>query len=178
MAEDTFRFGLGLFGGVGLAKTGASITQGVVRTTSSLTERLSLRETLVSVDGMALNGADASLVKNNAGSGPFFEVLAESPISGSSRSAHRARANRNFADQLRADLDFAGRENNEFGVAVLSYMESARSGLLNPPGTEWHHPKTDPNSMWLLRRNVHRDPALQNYLHGGGSGGFADYYGQ
>ncbi|MHA6194719.1 HYD1 signature containing ADP-ribosyltransferase family protein [Pseudomonas wadenswilerensis] len=75
MAEDTFRFGLGLFGGVGLAKTGASITQGVARVTSPLTERLALRESPVSVKGMALNGADASLVQNSGFSLSVQEVV-------------------------------------------------------------------------------------------------------
>ena len=109
---------------------------------------------------------------------PFFEILTESPITGTTRRAHRASANLNFARQLQTDPAYASAMNREFGVDVLAHMQSGKSALKNPPGTEWHHPKSDPYTMWLLRRNVHRDPALQDYLHAGNSGGFAEYYGE
>ncbi|MDO8272216.1 MAG: RHS repeat-associated core domain-containing protein [Gammaproteobacteria bacterium] len=113
-----------------------------------------------------------------AKSGKQFEVLTESAISGTSRSAHRTSANKALAEQLRADPDFAAGMNKQLGTDVLKHMESGKSGLRNPPSTEWHHPKGSSGGMWLLRRGTHRDPGLQDYLHQGGTGGFRDYYRQ
>lgn len=107
----------------------------------------------------------------------YVEVIAEAPISGSSRGAHRASANKHLAEQMRQDPAFAEKMNKELGTDVLKHMESGKNGLRNPSGTEWHHPKGDPNKMWLLRRSTHRDPIPQGMLHKGGSGGYADFYG-
>lgn len=62
------------------------------------------------------------------------------------------------------------------GIDVLKHMKSGKSGLKNPPGTEWHHPKGNSETMLLLRREVHRDKGLQNILHKDGTGGFADHF--
>ncbi len=66
--------------------------------------------------------------------------------------------------------------NQLLGKDVLRHMKSGKSGLKNPPGTEWHHPKENPGYMQLLKKEVHRDKGLQNILHRDGTGGYADYY--
>ena len=131
------------------------------------------------VVGLRGLGRAADVIYDAArGAGNSFSVITSAPVSGTTRSAHRASANADLAAALRADSAYAAQMNKEFGTDVLGHMQSGRGGLRNPPGTEWHHPKADPSSMWLLKGDVHRSPSLQNYLHGGGSGGFADYYGK
>ncbi|KJZ13314.1 hypothetical protein TW85_13945 [Marinomonas sp. S3726] len=66
--------------------------------------------------------------------------------------------------------------NELLGKDVLQHMKSGKSGLKNPPRTEWHHPKGNSGSMQLLRKEVHRDKNLQNDLHKDGTGGFADHF--
>ncbi len=66
--------------------------------------------------------------------------------------------------------------NNVLGQDVLKHMQSGKGALKNPPGTQWHHPKDNPNVMQLLRKDVHQDKSLQNYLHKDGTGGFADHF--
>ncbi|UJZ95577.1 hypothetical protein [Photobacterium damselae] len=66
--------------------------------------------------------------------------------------------------------------NNLLDKDVLQHMKSGKSGLKNPLGTEWHHPKGNPESIQLLRKEVYRDKSLQNVLHKDGIGGFADYF--
>ena len=106
----------------------------------------------------------------------FFEVLTESPISGTSRPAHRASANESLAKELRSDGNFAQGMNNLLGKDVLQHMQSGSGVLKNPPGTQWHHPKDNPNVMQLLRTEVHQNKSLQSYLHKDGTGGFADHF--
>jgi RHS repeat-associated protein len=109
--------------------------------------------------------------------GIAYESLFEAPISGASRSAHRASANNYLANELQNNSNLAGRLNQELGGDVLQHMQSG-SSLLNPPGTVWHHPFDNPNAVQLLRNEVHTDPALQNLLHPDGIGGFGNYYGR
>ena len=109
-------------------------------------------------------------------SGGFYEVLTEVPISGTSRSAHRNSANKAFVNVIENDSSFAIGMNNLLGKDVLQHMKSGKSGLKNPPDTEWHHPKSDPGLIQLLRKEVHRDKNLQNVLHEGGTGGFAEHF--
>jgi RHS repeat-associated protein len=106
-----------------------------------------------------------------------YEVLYEAPITGTSRSAHRASANAFLANQLRNDAQLNSMFDQQFGGNVLQYMESGRSGFLNPPGTVWHHPANNPNVMHLLRTSEHVTPSLQPVLHPGGIGGFGNFYG-
>jgi hypothetical protein len=106
-----------------------------------------------------------------------YEALFESPISGTSRAAHRASANEFFANQLRNDAQLNGMFNQELGGNVLQQMESGSSGLRNPPGTVWHHPFDSPNVMQLLRTSEHTAPSLQPVLHPSGVGGFGNFYG-
>jgi RHS repeat-associated protein len=106
----------------------------------------------------------------------FFEVITEVPISGASRSAHRTSANKALSAELSTDTNFASDMNNLLGKDVLQHMLSGKSALKNPPGTHWHHPKDNPNVMQLLRKDVHQDKSLQNYLHEDGTGGFADHF--
>jgi RHS repeat-associated protein len=67
-----------------------------------------------------------------------YEVLFEAPIRGATRSAHRTSANNYLANQLGQDVDLASMLNQQLGGNVLDHMQSGR-GLLNPPGTVWHH---------------------------------------
>jgi hypothetical protein len=108
----------------------------------------------------------------------IFEVLSKQPISGTTRGAHRAAANRGLLQQLEGDPHLNSRFGEMLGVEdVLGQMRKGRGALRNPPGTEWHHPVDDPYVMLLLRRQVHRDPALQDLLHPGNIGGFGTHYG-
>jgi hypothetical protein len=162
------------YAGVAAAVVGyATNDQALVNTAiDGLRETMSPREGLTMAVSLGLTG------RNAPGGSKYFDVITEAPISGTTRPAHRASANEYLADSLKADPVYAGRMNQELGADVLQHMQSGQgSALRNPPSTEWHHPITDPNSMWLLRTSVHRDPALQDYLHFGNSGGFAAYYG-
>lgn len=106
-------------------------------------------------------------VRGAAGSGPrrVVEVVTEVPVSGATRRAHRRNANHDFAETLRSDPAFRRRANEVFGQDILEHMESGRGALKNPPGTEWHHPIDRSDRLQLLRKEVHRDPALQHILH-------------
>ncbi len=107
-----------------------------------------------------------------------YETIFEAPITGTTRGAHRASANRFLANQMGNDAGLAGMMNQELGTNVLQHMRSGKS-LLNPPGTVWHHPIETPNVMRLLRVGEHTNPALQPVLHPGpnGIGGFGTFYG-
>jgi RHS repeat-associated protein len=105
-----------------------------------------------------------------------FEILASAPVTGTTRSAHRYSANEFLAEKLTNDGDFRNWFDAELGTDVLSHMQSGKGELLNPLGTEWHHPKWDPESMWLLRKETHRDPALADVMHENGTGGYFDFY--
>jgi len=109
--------------------------------------------------------------------GGRYEALAEAPISGLSRSAHRAAANRALMRMLEEDPNLAEYLTKELGRDVVEHMKSGKSGLRNPPGTEWHHPLENPDVMYLLRREVHRHPGLQEVLNEAEGGGYAKYYG-
>lgn len=102
-------------------------------------------------------------------------MLYEAPAIGSTRSAHRIGANRHLAGQLQASPDLRRMLDQALGTDVLGHMQSGRN-LLNPPGTVWHHPVANPNTVLLLRREEHMNPALQPILHPEGSGGFARFY--
>lgn len=121
----------------------------------------------------SLVAAEATALRNPN----VYEALFESPISGTSRAAHRASANEFFANQLRNDAQLNGMFNQELGGNVLQQMESGSSGLRNPPGTVWHHPFDSPNVMQLLRTSEHTAPSLQPVLHPSGVGGFGNFYG-
>jgi YD repeat-containing protein len=107
-----------------------------------------------------------------------YEVLSEQPISGSSRSAHRRSANLALYRELAADPDLAHMLDMELGADVLSHMRSG-NGILNPPGTVWHHPVENPDVMRLLRSSEHSNPLLQPVMHPGRNraGGFGAYFG-
>ena len=109
--------------------------------------------------------------------GATYESLFEAPISGATRSSHRASANSYLANELQNNSGLANTLNQELGGNVLEHMQSG-SSLLNPPGTVWHHPIDNPNVVQLLRSEVHTDAALQELLHPNGIGGFGTFYGQ
>ena len=97
-----------------------------------------------------------------------YEVVSEVRISGTTRSAHRAAANRNLVLQLEGSPQLQGQLNEIFGQDVLQHMNSgAGRNLLNPPGGVWHHPIDNPSVMQLLRQGEHANPLLQPILHPG-----------
>ncbi len=110
------------------------------------------------------------------GDGRFYGVLTEAPISGETRSSHRRTANRALLKALEGDRSFSQDLSNELDEDVIEHMKSGKSGLKNPPGTEWHHSKGNSSVMQLLRREVHRDKNLQDSLHPDGSGGFSEHF--
>jgi RHS repeat-associated protein len=149
LSEAAGRFG-------GTAGTAAGIGSGVTRlvTPKTFTETLTHR-----------NG--------------IYEVLSEQPISGTSRSAHRAAANRALLEQLEGDLRLSTQLGEYIGVDdLIGQMRTGRSGLRNPTGTVWHHPIENPGVIQLLRREVHRAPELQPTLHPGpqNRGGYGTFY--
>ena len=110
----------------------------------------------------------------------IYEAVTEQGISGTTRAAHRASANRALLEAIDSDPRFARQLGDILGVDdVAAHMRSGKSGLKNPPGTAWHHPIDNPEVMQLLRREVHRHPELRNILHRGpnNSGGFGQNFG-
>jgi RHS repeat-associated protein len=178
-----------LSGAAGGAAFGATFT-----TTRALLngELPSLRELALSTGFSAVGGAAVGKVLGPKAAAPVgntaerlavrsnhqaYEVLYELPISGSTRSAHRASANRALLRQLDNDPNLAGMLNKMLGTDVAAAMRLGRSGPLNPPGTVWHHPANNPNALQLLRQTEHTNPALQPVLHPRGIGGFGSFYG-
>jgi hypothetical protein len=107
-----------------------------------------------------------------------YEVLAEAPITGNSRGAHRASANRSLFNTLEANPEWAAQMSAELGTDVRTHMSSGNgSALLNPPGAVWHHPSGNPDVMQLLRSGEHSNSLLQPILHPNGIGGYGSYYG-
>lgn len=137
------------------------------------------RETTVVAAGAAIGSRVAPQTAGRVTNGTQFETLSSQPISGVTRSAHRATANKQLLSQLEADPALRQFYDDALGTDVMAHMQSGRSGLLNPPGTQWHHPTWDPDSLLLLRTEVHRHPLLQPILHPGarGGGGWAEFYG-
>ena len=129
------------------------------------------------VASRAANSAAACSVESSVLRTPTsYEVLFESPVNGTSRAAHRTAANKYLAEQLRNDQDLSRILDGELGGNVLQHMESGKS-LLNPPGTVWHHPIDNSNTVQLLRTETHTAPSLQFLLHPNSIGGFGTHYG-
>ena len=121
------------------------------------------------------SGSEVQTLTQNNG---IFEVLSEQSISGTTRSAHRAAANGGLLQQLEADAQLNRQFGEVLGVEdVAAQMRTGKGALRNPLGTEWHHPIDGPDIMMLLRRQVHRDPALQAILHPDNIGGFGTHFG-
>jgi hypothetical protein len=106
----------------------------------------------------------------------IYEILTEQPISGTSRAAHRASANRNLYNYLQKHPELAKMLDTELNANVLAHMSSGKK-LRNPPGAIWHHPAHNPNVAHLLRRAEHTNPLTQPALHPNGVGGFGAHYG-
>lgn len=158
-------------GTVGLARAG---TAGVrsLRTRSTSAGASSADSLSGPISGRVARTGDQVAPRNlNA-----YETYFEARITGNTRAAHRSAANRNLANELGRHTDLADTFNREFGTNVLRHMQSGKK-LLNPPGTVWHHPATNPNVMHLLRTVEHTNPALQTVLHPDGVGGFGNFYG-
>ncbi len=118
-------------------------------------------------------GEDVFDVSNNL---RVYETLFEAPITGVSRSAHRASANKYLASQLQSSPELTVLLNEQLGADVLSHMQSGRN-LRNPPGTVWHHPSDRIGIMYLLRETEHTNPLLQEVLHKYRIGGYGLHYG-
>jgi RHS repeat-associated protein len=131
---------------------------------------------------MVMNGAGQIQTGMNQLRSPY-PVLTKQPISGLTRAQHRASANNNLMNNLKNDPAFADKLAKELGYSsgddLIKYMESGKSGYLNPKGTVWHHPVNDPSVMELLKVDIHTSPTLQEILHPGpnNSGGFSQNYG-
>ncbi|EUJ10302.1 Rhs family protein [Methylophilaceae bacterium 11] len=121
-------------------------------------------------------GASGDGVNNVTRTNNAYEVIAEVPISGSTRGSHRASANRNLANMLFSDSELSGMFNQILNHDVLPHMQTGKS-LLNPQGTVWHHPANNPSVMQLLRSGEHTNPALQSIMHPEGIGGYGTFYG-
>ncbi|MDY6903120.1 MAG: RHS repeat-associated core domain-containing protein [Thermodesulfobacteriota bacterium] len=106
-----------------------------------------------------------------------YETLSEQAISGTSRSSHRASANKNLMNQMKQSPDVANAMNKELGTDVIKHMKSGKGQLKNPPGTEWHHPVDNPDVMHLLKKGEHRNSQLKDVLHPDNIGGFGTHYG-
>lgn len=104
------------------------------------------------------------------------QYLFDAPVNGKSRQAHRAGANRLLYQRLKSDTALLDFLNRELRSDVVRHMESGKN-LLNPPGTEWHHPHNDPSIVRLLRKDEHAAAEFQSILHPDGVGGFGTYYG-
>lgn len=120
----------------------------------------------------------AERVGEVASTSRFVPVISEQAVKGMTRAEHRTAANRGFYGQLKADSSFAQSINELFGTDVAKYMESGKSSLLNPPGTQWHHPVGNSGVVQLLQKEVHGGSGYQDILHPGGSGGFSEFYKQ
>jgi RHS repeat-associated protein len=127
----------------------------------------------IGVAGRTAVTASAAVTRNFA----TYEVLSEQAITGTSRTAQRASANQSLYGQLTSDPAFANAMNQQLGANVTAHMASGRSGLLNPPGTVWHHPANNPSVLQLMRSGEHSNPMLQQILHPSGVGGYGRYYG-
>jgi len=106
----------------------------------------------------------------------IYEVLSEQPISGTSRSAHRASANKALYSDLQKHPELANMLNSELNTDVLAHMASGKE-LRNPRGAVWHHPAHNPRAAHLLRKSEHTNPLTQPALHPNGVGGFGAHYG-
>lgn len=106
-----------------------------------------------------------------------YEVLSQQTISGASRGAHRAAANRALLNQLDNSPELSRMFNQQLGTDVAAHMRLGKGAPLNPPGAVWHHPIDNPNALQLLRQVEHTTPALQPVLHPQGIGGFGTFYG-
>ena len=171
-----------------LAKLGVNLSRGatklllkrkgIIQTTKGYADEAidTVEKTIIVKECEAPRDAAEALTHRNS----IYEVVGEARISGTTRAAHRASANRALLDAIDSDPRFARQLGEILGVDdVAAHMRSGRSGLRNPPGTEWHHPINNPEVMQLLRREVHRHPELRNILHPGpnNSGGFGQNFG-
>ena len=110
----------------------------------------------------------------------LYESLAEFKVSGKTRSSHRRIANKQFFQAMDQDPVFRQQMNKLLGTDVMLHMQSGKGKqLINPPGTVWHHPIENPNTLRLLLKDEHTNPLLQKVLHPGpnGTGGFGEHFG-
>ncbi len=67
----------------------------------------------------------------------IYKVASEASISGTTRAAHRASANKALLEAIDSDPRFARQLGDILGVDdVTAQMRSGKSALKNPPGTE------------------------------------------
>ncbi|WP_438483189.1 RHS repeat-associated core domain-containing protein [Oleiharenicola lentus] len=135
--------------------------------------QLAALEVLLPVIGK-LSAAETTAARTNF---QVYEVLSERTVSGTTRAAHRAAANRALLNQLDNSPELASMFKQQLDIDIGAAMRLGKSGPLNPPGTVWHHPVDNPNVVQLLRQLEHTNPALQPVLHPQGIGGFGTFYG-
>jgi hypothetical protein len=120
--------------------------------------------------------ANSSVTQTRVTNGRQYSTITSEKITGTTRAQHRYSANKSLAKRLESDPEYAKQMNKLFGHNVLDHMKSGKGALKNPKGTQWHHPVDDRSSMYLLTRETHNHPALQNILHPNTRGGFANHY--
>jgi hypothetical protein len=98
---------------------------------------------------------------------PFFRVNVE----GDARDSHRNQANRELERMLMAEPTTEAEYNKKLGHNVLEHMRSGSNGLKNPLNVEWHHSPSLPNTVEMMRKEVHRDSENASILHPDGRGG-------
>lgn len=89
----------------------------------------------VEAQGTSTTSFGPSVATNKLTNGTQFETLYEAPITGTTRGAHRAAANRNLLGQLEADDAFRQSFDDMLGTDVVGHMQSGSGALKNPPGT-------------------------------------------
>ena len=145
----------------GISMAGSAISKGISK----------VRSAFAKGTGQGITGGLSTT--NN---GKQYSTLYEASTgSGSSRSAHRNAANKQFYNQMTNDTQFKNVMDDFFGYNVMDYMKSGKGGLKNP-STDWvwHHPADAPGMIRLIPKNQHQNSVLQNILHPGpnGQGGF------
>lgn len=131
---------------------------------------------LKSADDMA--GAAADTAHRMAPDNPSaYSVFSEQTVTGTTRQTHRAQANRALFNQLDQNPGMRQSFDQAFGTDVMAHMRSGKSGLLNPPGTAWHHPIGGPGRVQLTPVWQHNGRAFQPLMHPNRLGGYATHYG-
>ena len=127
---------------------------------------------------LSKTSVESQVVKTIKEGTEFVPVINSQKVVGTTRASHRQGANKELMNQMKENPNFKGQLDAYFGTNLSQAMKSTKSGsLLNPPNTQWHHPvgSSEKGSLWLLDKNIHRDPSLQKILHpNNGKGGFSE----
>jgi hypothetical protein len=152
---------------VGTAPIGGALVKGA----STLIRGANTGDDVLKV-GTALTGSG-----DDAARAPTaYSTFSEQAVTGTTRQAHRTAANRQLYGELQNDPALRATYNRALGTDVMAYMQSGKSGLLNPPGMVWHHPVGAPGVVHLVPQAQHVSPAFQAVMHPNGIGGFAMHW--